>query len=355
SATVAVSFENSPAELIGERGDGFKHMLLLMNNARVGVGFESLGLCEAARRMATAYAAERPSMGKTIDRHEMIADYLEGMQTDCQAIRAMCMDAGWHEEMAQKLGLLIRYRPPGEAAELKKLEKQLKRHQASSRAITPLLKFYAAEKAVDMARLNIQIHGGVGYTKEYGAEKLLRDAMVMPIYEGTTQIQALMAMKDALVGVIKNPKRFVQTMAKARMRSLRGNALSRRVARIRYTACQAIQFLMTRLASSKFNEVRHQPITEWGAAMGDFDPKRDFAMAMLHAERLTHLLTDAAIAEILYKQVQAHPDRQDVLIRFLEKAEPRCRYRYDEITTTGLRLLEKLNQEGAGSEAQAAK
>ena len=65
SPTCSVIFENAPAELIGERGEGFKHMLLLMNNARIGVGFECLGLCEAAHRLAVQYASERSSMGKT--------------------------------------------------------------------------------------------------------------------------------------------------------------------------------------------------------------------------------------------------------------------------------------------------
>ena len=74
-------------------------MLVLMNNARVGVGFESLGLCEAAYRVARDYAAERPSMGKTIDKHEMIADYLEEMKTDIQGIRALAMEAAVNEEL----------------------------------------------------------------------------------------------------------------------------------------------------------------------------------------------------------------------------------------------------------------
>ena len=72
--------------------------------------------------------------------------------------------------------------------------------------MTPLIKYFGAEKAVEIARRCVQIHGGVGYTRDYGAEKLLRDAMVLPIYEGTSQIQALMATKDALVGVLRNPQ-----------------------------------------------------------------------------------------------------------------------------------------------------
>ena len=101
SVTAALSFDRAPAQLIGKRGEGFKYMLTLMNNARLGVGFESIGLCEAAYRSARAYAEERASMGKTIDRHEMIADYLDEMRVDIAAVRALAMDGAFHEEMGQ--------------------------------------------------------------------------------------------------------------------------------------------------------------------------------------------------------------------------------------------------------------
>ena len=165
SATVAVNYDRAKAELIGKRGDGFKLMLLLMNNARVGVGFESLGLCEAAYRMAKSYASERPSMGKTIDRHEMIADYLEEMATDIQAIRALSVNGCFHEEMAQKIDVELTLGKPS-AEKREELEKSLSYHKSQSRALTPLLKYLGAEKAVEISRRNIQIHGGVGYTKE---------------------------------------------------------------------------------------------------------------------------------------------------------------------------------------------
>src|SRR5262249_44535586 len=154
------------------------HMLTLMNNARLGVGFESIGLCEAAYRMARDYAAQRPSMGKTIDRHEMIADYLDEMRTDLLGLRAIAVEGALAEEMARKLSL--QKRDPVQA----------RRCARRARRLTPLLKYLAAEKAVEIARRCVQIHGGNGYMAEYGAEKLLRDAMVMPIYEGTSQIQA---------------------------------------------------------------------------------------------------------------------------------------------------------------------
>jgi 3-(methylthio)propanoyl-CoA dehydrogenase len=352
SATVSISFDRSPAELIGERGDGFKLMLQLMNNARVVVGFEALGICEAALRLARDYAAERESMGKTIDRHEMIADYLDEMQTDIQGIRALAVRACFHEEMAQKLRLTLRFLPPEDEADRKKLEKDLAYHQRVSRRYTPLLKYIAAEKAVEISRRAIQIHGGYGYSSEYGAEKLLRDAMVLPIYEGTSQIQALMAMKDNLLGILRDARRFVEksTAARWRARSAR-DPLARRVARLQSQSYRALQFLMTRLAGTKFAEVRRQPVAEWKAAFASWDPKRDFALAMLHAERLTRVLADVAIVEILADQAERHPERAEVLERYLERAEPRCRFMVDEITTTGHRLLQTLED---GEEESAA-
>src|SRR3954463_830295 len=96
----------------------------------------------------------------------------------------------------------------------------VREHKALARRLTPLLKYLAAEKAVEMARRCVQIHGGNGYMRDYGAEKLLRDAMVMPIYEGTSQIQSLMAMKDTLGRIMKNPQDFLARVAQARWRSL---------------------------------------------------------------------------------------------------------------------------------------
>lgn len=359
SATVAISFERAPAELIGKRGEGFKMMLLLMNGARVGVGFEALGLAEAAYRQAKAYAEQRPSMGKTIDRHEMIADSLDEMATDLQAIRCLAVTAGWTDEIAQKIGIRLRYMPPSDPAEREALETQARRFGRRARHLTPLLKYLASEKAVEISRRNLQIHGGAGYMVEYGAEKLIRDALVMPVYEGTSQIQSLMAMKDNLMAAVRHPRTFLRESAAARWRAVSArDPLERRVARLQSARAQAIQFLLSRLAGSKIRELRAQPVGQWSSHLQTFDPKRDFALAMLHAERLTKILIDAAVAEELYTQGKAHPDRMPILERWLDRAEPRTRFLLDEITTTGARLLKKLADEDAAHAtptAQAAK
>ncbi len=343
SATCNLSFDRAPARLIGKRGEGFRLMLTLMNNARIGVGFESLGLCEAAWRLAADYASVRCSMGKPIAEHELIADKLDAMRTTIQGIRALAVESAWCEEMAQKLKLQLQF-DLLDGAERAAVERRRRRLARRSRRLTPLLKYLAAEQAVAFARDCVQIHGGVGYTTEYGAEKLLRDAMVFPIYEGTSQIQALMAMKDALLGIMKAPRRFLARLARARWQSLSGrDALARRVAKLQSLSCGAQQHLLTRTASDKFRSLQGTPLSAWPASFfKSWNPKRDFSYAQLHAEKLTELLAHEAIAELLLDQARRHPERREVLERYLERAEPRCRFLHDAILTTGGGLLARL-------------
>lgn len=355
SATAAIAFDGTPAHLLGARGDGFRQMLTMMNFARVGVGFESIGLCEAAWRLARGYAAERPSMGKTIDRHEMIAGYLDEMRTDIQGLRALAMAGAWESELAQKLAIELKYLPPGDDAERAALERRIAGHRRRARGITPLLKYLAAEKAVEMARRCVQIHGGNGYIREYGAEKLLRDAVVMPIYEGTSQIQALMAMKDSLDDVMRDPAGFLREQAQARWRaSTARDPLSRRVARLERIALSARQHLIARTAADKLRWLQDQPVLDWPTAFfKDWNPKRDFAAAMLHAEHLTRLLADVAVCRQLLRQARRDASRGEVLERYLERVEPRCRYLGDVISSTGGRLLAQLGGEARAEDARA--
>ena len=225
---------------------------------------------------------------------------------------------------------------------MERLTRRQARHAAKARRYTPLGKYFASEKAVEMGRRAIQLHGGSGYTKDYDAEKLLRDALVFPIYEGTSQIQALMAMKDTLVGATRRPQDFVRKAATARWRKMSARGLSKRVAALQNTSFGIQQHLLTRIAGGKFADVRSQPVKDWSQALSDWDPKRDFAPAMLHAERLTQVLVDVAVAEVLLEQTERDPAREELLERWLERAEPRVRHLQDVILNTGDRLLRSL-------------
>ncbi len=356
SVTAALQFDRAPAQLIGKRGEGFEYMLTLMNNARLGVGFEGLGLAEAALRMAKEYAEGRRSMGKSIARHEMIADYLDEMETDVQGMRALAVAAAIAEEMSQKLQLLERFLPDASPEEKARVKRELPRARARARRLTPLLKYFTSEKAVEIARRAVQIHGGVGYTSDYGAEKLLRDAMVLPIYEGTSQIQSLMAMKDTLIGIIKRPQEFVTKIGQARWRSVSArDPLERRVAKIQTLSLSVQQHLVTRTATDKLKGLAELPVATWRDALTkEWDPKRDFALAMLHAERLTRVLSDEAVCELLLEQAKEFPERREVLERYLERAELRCKALHEEITTTGERILRKLGRSAVDVSLAAA-
>jgi hypothetical protein len=176
------------------------------------------------------------------------------METDIVGLRALAMNAAFHEELGYKEVLLGRFLP---SAKPHQMEREARAHRAVGRRSTLLLKYLAAEKAVEMARRCLQIHGGNGYMKEFSAEKLLRDALVMPIYEGTSQIQALMAMKDCLRGVLKAPKEFVRRSAEARWRALSSrDTLERRVARLQLLSLAAQRHLITRSMAQKVKSIR---------------------------------------------------------------------------------------------------
>ena len=351
SPTVTISFDNSPAELIGKPGEGFKYMLLLMNNARIAVGFEAIGLSECALRMAKEYAAQRPSMGKTIDKHEIIADYIDEAETDIAGLRALAVRAAFNEEVAHRKRLRRDYMTTEGSTEWTDLDREFKKRTWRSRLTTPLIKFLAAEKAVEISRRALQIHGGCGYTREYGAEKLLRDALVLPIYEGTTQIQALMATKDALIFITKNPQAFFKSWADERRKAIAGGPLERRVAKLRTNAQAAQLHLMQRILKGK---LKGRSLSAWKAALAQWDTRTDFAPALLHAERLTQMLADAAIADALLAQTNKDPVRGTILAKHLERAEPRSRYMLDIIKTTGDRLLAELADDDLVADADAA-
>ena len=106
---------------------------------------------------------------------------------------------------------------------------------------------------------------------------------------------------------------------------------------------QAQQHLLSKTAVDKFKSVRQEPLSTWSdKLLKSWDPKQDFAFAMLHAERLTILMSDVAICELLHEQAKRHPKRAEIFERYIERAEPRCRFLLDQIQNTGARLLASL-------------
>ncbi len=321
SATVSLLYDESEGELIGAPGEGFAYMASLMNAARLGVGFEAIGNAEAALRAARAYAAQRVSMGRTIDRHELIAEKLFEMELWVKGLRALAFDAANSAELSSRLELLLSAHPTMSAKARAEERQRAQRHARKARRLTPLLKYLAGERGVGLCLDAMQLFGGMGYIDETGVHKRLRDALVFPIYEGTSQIQALMATKDHLLRTARDPAGFLRRYARAQLAARRGgDPLARELWRAQSLVAGATQTLMLRIVGRKVRaDLRQAPqevaAQEWGRFLTrDFlrrwDLRTDFAPGLLHAERLTRMLGDVAIGKVLVRQAGQHPERR---------------------------------------------
>ncbi len=363
SATVSLYYEDSVGELIGKRGQGFELMALLMNSARIGVGLEGVATCEAAFRMASAYAAERRTMGKAIADHELIAEKLLDMDTWTRGMRALAVEAMNAMEVSQRLDVKLKTSPPqddGEAAALKARQQKLSR---KARRLTPLLKYITSEKSVEVARDLMQIHGGMGYIDETGAHKYLRDALVMPIYEGTSQIQALMATKDHLLWAARDPAGFIRRSTRARLLArTTSQPLMREVLKADAQVYRTTETLMLRIFGRKVRAeweqgIRGKQPASWSSYLArDFmrhwDMKADFSQGLLHAERLTRMLADVAIGKVLAKQAAQFPERRKLAERFVKKMALRVDALAREIEAGDESVFEAIAERQAGAAAR---
>ncbi len=174
--------------LVGRKGRGMVQMFRLMNNARLGVAGQALGILEASIRDATGYATERKQFKQPISDFGLVKDMLKDMQLYAQMTRAVIFDAAFALDMQRNL-----------EAQEKKEEAKVYANKAA--VLTPLIKYVASEKAIELTRTGVQVHGGVGYTTDFNAERHLRDSVITAIYEGTSEIQVSLFMKDALNSV----------------------------------------------------------------------------------------------------------------------------------------------------------
>ncbi|MBP1630713.1 MAG: acyl-CoA dehydrogenase [Bacteroidetes bacterium] len=196
SPTAELVFNNAPAQLVGDRKLGLiKYVMSLMNGARLGVGAQSVGLSEAAYREALAYAQEREQFGKAIIGFAGVYEMLANMRAKTDAIRTLLY------ETARCVDVYKVLEDTEKTRKLEPAEKQrLKTYQRLADIFTPMLKLFASEYANQITYDSIQVHGGSGFMKDYACERMYRDARILTIYEGTSQLQVVAAIR----GVINN-------------------------------------------------------------------------------------------------------------------------------------------------------
>jgi alkylation response protein AidB-like acyl-CoA dehydrogenase len=154
---------------IGEDGFGFKFAMSTLSGGRIGIASQALGIASGAYELALAYSKERKAFGKAICEHQAIQFKLADMATEIEAARLLCLHAAYLKDQKKDFG------------------------KASAMA-----KLYASQVAMDTTIEAVQIHGGYGFVKEFHVERLMRDAKITQIYEGTSEIQRIVISRELL-------------------------------------------------------------------------------------------------------------------------------------------------------------
>lgn len=200
SPTAELVFTNAKAVLCGERRLGLiKYVMALMNGARLGIAAQAVGISEAAYREALSYAKERAQFGKAIINFPAVSEMLSLMKAKLDASRSLLYETTRYVDLYKIMEDVSR-----EAPLSKEDRMEMKQAQRKADAFTPMIKGMGSEYCNQNAYDSVQIHGGSGYMKDYACERIYRDARITSIYEGTTQLQVVAAIRHVGSGTYAN-------------------------------------------------------------------------------------------------------------------------------------------------------
>jgi alkylation response protein AidB-like acyl-CoA dehydrogenase len=321
SMTCEVVYENTKARLIGEPHGGFKIMLHLMNEARISVGLQSIAGIEACLERAKTYSQVRKQFGKPISDLPLFKRNFDDWTTEQDAFRAFMVDTVSSFDIFQHLDLKSR----GGDTLTEHESRLFRKHQDIVRARTPLVKFTGSETFAALSVKAIQAFGGYGYMKEYEVERIHRDCFGALLYEGTSQIQSLMALKDHIKKIMKNPGRFVQSMVSSHPI---GTLIEKNEFKKTYLQLQhEFQKNLANLILDCFSP--GSGLLEKLTHLNDYF-NREFwndieklERLMTHAETLCQALSHLEILKVLGKQAEKDPSRRGLFERYLTLAKPR--------------------------------
>lgn len=200
SPTCELVYKNAPAELCGSRRMGLiKYVMALMNGARLGIAAQSVGVSELAYREALAYAKDRRQFGKAIIEFPAVAEMIAVIKAKLDASRSLLYECARYVDLYKAYDDIARER------KLTPEERQEAKHyNRIADALTPMAKGMGSEYCNQNAYDCIQVHGGSGFMKDYACERIYRDARITSIYEGTTQLQVVAAIRHVTTGTYKS-------------------------------------------------------------------------------------------------------------------------------------------------------
>ena len=303
SPTAAVQFDNAEGFLVGDRGQGFTAMLSLMNNARLGVAAQGVGIAEAALDVAIRYARTRVQFDQPISEQPLMKDRLAKMTLELEGSRALLYRACALSDQNRAIEAVLARVAAGSKelseAHATELQALYERNDTRIRLLTPLAKYMGTEAADSISRDAIQIHGGLGFMAESEVAKLHNDAIITTIYEGTSEIQVSFALKEigkgALGVVFEVLEQELKSFDEPRMKEL---------------ADQVLAGMKTILGAA-------------GALLADFK------YAMMSAQSLAEVVASVIAAGELLRQAKADPRRFDLAASWIDRRmvdlEGRCK------------------------------
>ena len=202
SPTAVIRFDHAEAFRIGVTGEGFKAMLDLMNEARLGVAAQGIGIAEAALNEAVAYARQRHQFGRPIADQPLMKNMLARMVLDLEGSRALLYRVCVLLDRNKAIEAYLAREKDLSEAERSELERMHERNLVRIRLLTPLAKYMATESCDSITRAAIQVHGGIGFMAETFVGRAHLDGIITTIYEGTSEIQVSFALKEIGKGAL---------------------------------------------------------------------------------------------------------------------------------------------------------
>ncbi|NJN25084.1 MAG: acyl-CoA dehydrogenase [Cyclobacteriaceae bacterium] len=309
SPTCELVFKNAPAKLIGSRKFGLiKYVMSLMNAARLGIGAQSVGIAEAAYREALKYAQERSQFGKPIIQFPAVYEMLSVIKVKLFGMRSLLYETSRFVDMYKT------YQRIAEERSLDAEERQeMKKYQRLADVYTPLLKMISSEYCNQVAYDAIQIHGGTGYMKDFPVERLYRDARITSIYEGTTQLQVIAAIKGVTT------EAFLSRIKEYEKESLRPELVFLRKTLIKMTE-------------------------EYEQTVQNVIELKDEELLDFHARRLVEMAGNIIIGYLLVLDAMRDEEYQAVAEVFIKRAEANNKERVYYINVTEQRDLGIIRQ-----------
>lgn len=292
SPTCELVFTNTPCRIIGERQRGLiTYVMSLMNGARLGIAAQSLGVAEAAQRLARNYVNAREQFGAPIEKLPAVAEMVADMRVRIEAGRAIAYETARVCDYENNYNRLLERNADALSDEEKKLFRQKSRNYKKLNAmLTPMSKYYCSEMSISVATDAIQAIGGSGYMQDYPAERFLRDARVTTLYEGTSQLQIVAAIRGVTSGIFQT---YISSFENKDLKNTVLDSLREKLIAVRARLDDAIAF--ARSQGVNYVELRARKLL-------------DAAIAIL----IGHLLLDQATSDSRKQIVAEHYIRKEI-------------------------------------------